>query len=119
MRKMIFHLLLSFALIFQGMGPACAGGMKMGDMGSVAKSSSGMAMKAGSTNDDCKGCTTCPDQQKHRHGSDCAPGCTMTSAVFPLRTVVPQVLLPSKIVLALEPSLVDFLQPPPTPPPIA
>jgi len=120
MRKIFFHILLSCALIFQGMGAACASGMSMGNMGSTAANSTpGMAMPADATSNDCKGCTTCPDQQKHRHSSDCAPGCTVTSAVLPLRMVVPQGLLASKVVRAPEPSLVDFLQPPPTPPPIA
>lgn len=114
MRKIFFHVLLSFALIFQGMGVACASGMKMGDMGSTAKSASSMAMQAG----DCQGCMTCPDQQKHRHSGDCTPGCTVASAVLPLRMVVQQGLPASAAVVTLEPSLVDFLKPPPTPPPI-
>ncbi len=114
MRKILFHVVLSFALIFQGMGVACASGMKMGDMGSTAKSASSTAMQAA----DCAGCTTCPDQQKHRHNGECTPGCTVTSAVLPLRMVVPQGLLASTVVVTLEPSLVDFLKPPPTPPPI-
>lgn len=119
MRKIVFHVLLSFALIFQGMGVACASGMKMADKGSIADNSSGMAMQADSMNEGCKGCATCPDQQKHQHTSDCATGCTVTSAVLPLRMVVLQGRLASKVVLAPEASLVAFLQPPPTPPPIA
>ena len=114
MRKTLFHVLVSLALIFQGMGVACASGMKMGDMGSTAKSTSSMAMQA----DDCAGCTACPDQQKHRHSGECTPGCTVASAVLPLRMVVPQGLMASTVVVSLEPSLVDFLKPPPTPPPI-
>ena len=67
----------------------------------------------------CDGCTACPNQGEHRHGGDCAPGCTVTSAVLPLPLAVPQVLPSNKVVPAPGPSIVDFLQPPPTPPPIA
>lgn len=119
MRKTLFHILLSFALIFQGMGAACASGMTMGDMGSTAHSASSMAMPADAASDGCKGCVSCPDQQKHQHGSDCTPGCTVTSAVLPLRMLVAQVQPASNVVLTPGSSLVDYVRPPPTRPPIA
>ena len=119
MRKTLLHILLSFALIFQGTGAACASGMKMGDMDSTAPSASSMAMGADTASDGCEECPSCPDQQKHQHGSDCAPGCTVTSAVLPLRMLVPQVQPASNVVLTPHSSLVGYLRPPPTRPPIA
>ena len=116
MRKVLFHLLLSVALIFQGMGVACASGMKMGNMGSMASGDTGMHADAGS--DGCKGCASCPDQQP-QHGSDCAPGCAAAFVVLSLRVAVPPGVVATVTAPAFKPALVDFLQPPPIPPPIA
>ena len=119
MRKYLFHLLLSLALIIQGMGAACAKGPMMAGMGAAANAnaSATLAMAGDTDSTDCPGCPSCPD--KHKHGNDCTPGCAMTAGVPPLRAVTPQSLPATTVLLALEPSLVDFLQAPPTPPPIA
>lgn len=119
MRNILLHLLLSFALIFQGMAAACASGMKAGETGSMVNSGQGMAMQADASADGCKACLRCPDQHNIGHGSACAPGCAAASAVLAFPTVVPQAGSGGALVPAPRRSLVDFLQPPPTPPPIA
>ena len=116
MRRLLTHLLLSVALIFQGMGAVCAYGPMPGTMGNVPMAMSGMAVTAQAcmTSHTCPGCPG-----DHMTAQTCMQSCSLPASIDRVAFFVPHVL--SGATLAQPPiaSLVDYVQVPPTPPPIA
>ena len=116
MRRLLAHLLLSAALIFQGMGAACATGPMPSDMGNPMTVAAGMA-DASATCMTSHACPGCPGD--HMSAQACMQSCGLPASVPSVAFSVPHV--PQGLALAppSNVSLVDYLQAPPTPPPIA
>lgn len=120
MSRLLAHLLLSFALIVQGIGVACAyGPMK------VAAHAPAMASMidstAGGMADHCNMPMPCPDCADENHDTG-NPGCLHISSLSTLdfqALSVPQLARRDTHVVPAAVSLVDHRQVPPTPPPIA
>ena len=113
MPRFLAHLLLSVALIFQGMGAACAAGR----MEIANQASTGMASMHCSHQKACHGC------QGGKAGSsvtqDCMQLCSMPASLFRVVLVVPPQLAHASLPLSPMTSLIERSQVPPTPPPIA
>ena len=128
MRTILFHWLLSFALVIQGLGAACAGGPASAGMSAMAgMSAAGKSSMAGVARaqspmvmadaSDCAHCPGCPDGAKA--GADCMPGCGM-AATLPVMQLLSHANLAIHVTVAARPAPLDsFRQAPPTPPPIA
>ena len=119
MPQLLARLLLSFALIVQGIGPACAGGPVMTDLAkpaAIAGDTTAPAVTAANvcTNDQCTGCPV-----NHQAAGDCLQSCGLPASVPGLIVFLPHVSPGGTWALPPRVSLVDFIQAPPTPPPIA
>lgn len=116
MRRVLAHLLLSVALIFQGMGSVCAYGpmpvgtggqpMAMQGMTDAAQGCTAMPMHAGNTGD-------------HMTAQTCMQSCSLPANIHSVAFFVPHLLLGDALALPPSVSLVNYRQVPPTPPPIA
>ena len=117
MPRLLAHLLLSAALIFQGMGSACAYGTMAagGDIATSADPAS-MAMMAMPCAD-MAGAQDFPGG--HDPGQDCMQLCAMPARLPGMAFSVSPLLLPEPMALVPNASLADYTQAPPTPPPIA
>lgn len=127
MRTVLLHWLLSFALVIQGVGAACASVPATSALSGMS-GMSGMAGKqptalvahsqrssAGASG--CEHCPGCPDGAKP--GADCMPGCGM-AATLPEIQLLSHAPMAIRAVVATRPApLETFRQAPPTPPPIA
>lgn len=116
MRRLLAHLLLSVALIFQGMGAVCAYGPIP-----AATDNSAMAMRgmtdAAQACMDSHTCPGCPGD--HMTAQTCMQSCSLPASIDRVAFFVPQVLLGDALARPPIASLVDYIQVPPTPPPIA
>lgn len=117
MRRLLAHLLLSAALIFQGMGAACAYGTTAGDVDAAASADpASMAMMAMP----CADMAGAQDSAGgHDPGQDCMQLCAMPARLPGMALSVSPLLLPEPLALFPNASLADYAQAPPTPPPIA
>jgi hypothetical protein len=124
MNAFLLRLLLSLALVFQGSAAACAG-IEMAADGAqsatlAADNGSDTGTDAGTQPADADGCSDCPGcPDGHRSGADCGSDCGMIAALPALPAQTQKFMPVEALFLASKPSLVDFLQVPPTPPPIA
>ena len=116
MRRILAHLLLSVALIFQGMSSVCAYGPMPVGSGNQTMAMHGMA-------DTGQGCTAmlmrAGHPADHMAAQTCMQSCSLPATIQRVAFFVPH--LPVGDALALPPavSLVEYRQVPPTPPPIA
>ena len=119
MRQMLVLFLLSAAVIFQGMGSVCACDPPMTDMGKQAMAGGhSMAMShADAPSQHSKGCTGRPDGYKP--GNDCLDSCAMPAGLPGVMAFAPRILPGEALLSPPKVSLMDFVQAPPTPPPIA
>jgi len=119
MHRVIANLLLSLALIFQGLGAECANGASLAGMtGKAATAGQAMAMNAtDQASDACQGCPGCPDTRKS--GDDCMHSCSLPAGLPGLASFSRQIAPSEGLLPSPRPSLVEFAQAPPTPPPIA
>ena len=111
MPRILAYLLLSLALVFQGMGTACASG-RMETFGSNG-GAAGMAMHCAHQTA-CKGCAN-----NRVVTQDCMQLCSMPASLLNIVLMVPPQLTPANLPQPLVSSLVERIQVPPTPPPIA
>ena len=116
MRRLLTHLLLSVALIFQGMGAVCAYGPMPGTMGNVPMAMSGMADMAQA----CMASHTCPGcSGDHMTAQTCMQSCSLPASIDCVALFVPHALSGEALAQLPIASLIDFVQVPPTRPPIA
>lgn len=116
MPRVLAHLLLSLALVFQGMGVVCAYGPMPPDMAnSAATTHTMMGMsQACADSHPCPGC-----QDKHSTTHACTQNCSLPAGLPSVALFVPHLLLRDSLSLPTQVSLVERIQVPPTPPPIA
>ena len=113
MVRLLAHLLLSVALIFQGLGTACAAGR----MEMASQPGTGMASMHCSHQKDCPGCHS--DKAGVSLTQDCMQLCSMPASLFSVILLVPPQLAHASLPLSPMTSLIERTQVPPTPPPIA
>ena len=116
MRRLLTHLLLSVALIFQGLGGACAHGPMSPDMGSQTMGSLGMTDSAQA----CMvlhACHGCPGN--NMAAQTCMQSCGLPAGLPSVPFPMSHVSLVDALALPAKVSLLDYIQVPPTPPPIA
>ena len=121
MSQLLARLLLSVALIVQGIGPACAGGSVMMDMAQSASMTGDMTGPA-KTAAPVKVCAhaSCPGcPSGHPVGGDCLQSCGVPASLPCLIVFLPHTSPGNAWDGLPQVSLVDFIQAPPTPPPIA
>ena len=117
MSRILFRVLLSIALIFQGMGSACA-------YGSMPN---GMEMQAQAPGQRTEAMAMPCAEMEADHGSrgtrlthaDCMHLCSMAAGLPIMVLAVPPLLLQDTLAMTPMVSLVEYVQVPPTPPPIA
>jgi hypothetical protein len=114
MRRILFRVLLSVALIFQGMGSACGyGSMPAGMAAQIQAADHPMAISCADMQvESASGSTPLPHQ-------DCMHLCSMAASLPIMVLTVPPLLLRDTLELTAAVSLVEYVQVPPTPPPIA
>lgn len=121
MARIFATLLLSLALMFQGMAVACAyGPMPTSNSGSGQHAMAGMDMAGMSGMEGCDSsppCPGCPDGQTGTLG--CMQLCTMSAGLGVLALSVPQVALPAALAGPSPATVAVYRQIPPIPPPIA
>ena len=119
MSQLLARLVLSVALIVQGIGPACAGGSVMMDMAQSATMAGDMTGPVKTAAPVCThaSCTGCPSG--HPAGSDCLQSCGVPASLPCLIVFLPHAAPGNAWDGLPQASLVDFIQVPPTPPPIA
>ena len=119
MHRVIANLLLSLALIFQGLGAVCANGASLaGVTRQAATAGQAVAMNVtDQASDSCQGCPGCPDTRKS--GDDCVHSCSLPAELPGLASFSRPIAPSEGLQPAPRPSLVEFAQAPPTPPPIA
>lgn len=120
----LLRLVLSVALIFQGHAAACASIEMAADRVQsatpAAEDGTDVAAGPGMQHADADGCSDCPGcPDGHQSGSDCGTDCGMIAALPALPAPAQHLVPVEAVVFTAKPSLVDFLQVPPTPPPIA
>ena len=111
MRRNLIHLLLSVALIFQGMGVVCAYGPMSDFMVMQGAMVGNMASAMAADSNPCS--------SGHIAGQDCMQSCAMPAELPRMVLVVEPLFLSDALALPPTVSLVDYVQVPPTPPPIA
>jgi hypothetical protein len=117
MRRILTHVLLSLALIFQGMGAACAYGSMPVGMGSLGQAADqGMAAMAMPCSEMAADAGSIDN---HMAAQDCMQLCSMPAELPVMMLSVPPLLLRDTLALPTIVSLVQHTQVPPTPPPIA
>jgi hypothetical protein len=116
MRRLLAHFLLSVALIFQGVGLVCAYGPMPAATVKSAMAMQGMtdAAQACMTSHTCPGCPG-----DHMTAQTCMQSCSLPASIDRVAFFVPPVLLGDSLAQPPIVSLVDYIQTPPTPPPIA
>ena len=116
MRRVLAHLLLSVALIFQGMGSVCAYGPMPVDRGDQPMAMHGMS-------DASHGCTAMPmragNPTDHMTAQTCMQSCSLPATIHSVAFFVPHLPLGDALALPPTVSLVEYRQVPPTPPPIS
>ena len=115
MRRILSHLLLGLALIFQGTGTVCAAGAMTANMGShvqIAGMPDGIQACM-----DSQACPNCPGGHMATH--DCMQNCSLPAGLTGVAYFMPPIPLGDALSLLPPVSLVDYRQVPPTPPPIA
>jgi hypothetical protein len=116
MRRVLAYLLLSIAVVFQGMGAVCAYGPIPVTMGDHAMVMHGMT-------DAGQGCMSSGmrsgNPADHMTTQTCMQSCSLPANIHSVAFFVPHVLLGDAPSLPPTVSLVDHSQVPPTPPPIA
>jgi hypothetical protein len=116
MRRILAHLVLSIALIFQGMGSVCAYGPMPVGSGDQSMVMHGMANST-------QGCTAMPmhtgNPTDHMTAQTCMQSCSLPATIHSVAFFVPHLLLGDALALPPAVSLVEYRQVPPTPPPIA
>jgi hypothetical protein len=117
MQRILFRILLSVALIFQGMGSACAYGSMSDGKGSQAQSAdqsmTDMTTPCAEMNDgDRSGNAQAPHP-------DCMHLCSMAAGLPIMVLSVPPLLHRDNLAVSPIVSLIELVQIPPTPPPIA
>lgn len=124
MNAFLLRLLLSVALIFQGSAAACAS-IEMAAVGAqtatmVAGTATDIATGTGMPHGDADGCSDCPGcPDGHQSGNDCGSDCGMIAALPAVSAQVQGFVPVEALGFTAKPSLINFLQVPPTPPPIA
>lgn len=112
MPRLLGQLLLSLALIFQGMGSACMAGVMPPDMaGQVAAQGDVLSCM------DSQACPNCPGD--HMTTRDCMQDCSLPAGMASAAHFMPRAALRDNNRPPPRVSLVDHHQVPPTPPPIA
>ena len=137
MLRPLGHLLLCLALFAQGIGGVCASVPTLPmstamSMKSMPMATDPMAMKvslakaepapagapvAETRGDECPGCPSCPD--KKAAGQDCLHSCSMPAGAPSLAVFLPPILAAAHLPSLPRNAAAEFIQSPPTPPPIA
>ena len=116
MRRILAHILLSIALLFQGMGSVCAYGPMPVGSGDQPMAMHGMTGSA-------QGCMAIPmridNPADHMTAQTCMQSCGLPATIHSVAFFVPHLLLGDALALPPAVSLVEYRQVPPTPPPIA
>lgn len=116
MVRVLARLLLSVALVFQGMAGACAS-TPMSNGGHADMAAGPATMAAMDSKGDCAGCPACPDTPP-QHGS-CMHACSMPVGLVSMVVFAPHVLPSQNVATVADASPGQSVQAPPTPPPIA
>ena len=117
MLRLACHLLLSLALVFQGMAVACATGGNGNKH--VLGSASALTHGAQPCCNHCSASKAAQGKSDGRAAGDCMHSCNMPAHFADFVLVVTPPLAPDALLAAPASSLLERAQVPPTPPPIA